>query len=96
MRTVEVKLGPPMLATVVMVVAMEVVAMVVGLLHLTTATNVGKVATLLGTAQVKEEVEVGDMVGEALVEGVVMAGKVLAMGEVIEQSYQSEAFFNWR
>jgi hypothetical protein len=36
------------------------------------------------------------MVGEALVEGVVMAGKVLAMGEVIEQSYQSEAFFNWR
>jgi hypothetical protein len=96
MRTVEVKLGPPMLATVVMVVAMEVVAMVVGLLHLTTATNVGKVATLLGTAQVKEEVEVGDMVGEALVEGVVMAGKVLAMGEVIEQSYQSEGFFNWR
>jgi hypothetical protein len=48
---------------------------------------VGKVATLLGTAQIKEEVEVGDMVGEALVEGVVMAGKVLAMGEVIEQSY---------
>jgi hypothetical protein len=83
MRPVEVKLGPPMLATV----AMEVVAMVVGLLHLTTATNVGKVATLLGTAQIKEEVEVGDMVGEALVEGVVMAGKVLAMGEVIEQSY---------
>ncbi len=83
MRPVEVKLGPPMLATVVMVV----VAMVVGLLHLTTATNVGKVATLLGTAQIKEEVEVGDMVGEALVEGVVMAGKVLAMGEVIEQSY---------
>jgi len=83
MRPVEVKLGPPMLATV----AMEVVAMVVGLLHLTTATNVGKVATLLGTAQIKEEVEVGDMVGEALVEGAVMAGKVLAMGEVIEQSY---------
>jgi hypothetical protein len=88
MRPVEVKLGPPMLATVAMeVVAMVVVAMVVGLLHLTTATNVGKVATLLGTAQIKEEVEVGDMVGEALVEGVVMAGKVLAMGEVIEQSY---------
>jgi hypothetical protein len=96
MSPVEVKLGPPMLATVAMVVATEVVAMVVGLLHLTTATNVGKVATLLGTAQIKEEVEVGDMVGEALVEGVVMAGKVLAMGEVIEQSYQSEGFFNWR
>jgi hypothetical protein len=93
MSPVEVKLGPPMLATVAMVVAMEVV---VGLLHLTTATNVGKVATLLGTAQVKEEVEVGDMVGEALVEEVVMAGKVLATGEVIEQSYQSEGFFNWR
>jgi hypothetical protein len=93
MSPMEVKLGPPMLATVAMVVAMEVV---VGLLHLTTATNVGKVATLLGTAQVKEEVEVGDMVGEALVEEVVMAGKVLATGEVIEQSYQSEGFFNWR
>jgi hypothetical protein len=93
MSPMEVKLGPPMLATVAMVVAMEVVAMAVGLLHLTTALNVGKVATSLGTAQVKEEVEVGDMVGEALVEGVVMAGKVLAMGEVIEQSYQSEGFF---
>jgi hypothetical protein len=96
MSPAEVKLGPPMLATVAMVVAMEVVATVVGLLHLTTATNVGKVATLLGTAQVKEEVEVGDMVGEALVEGAVMAGKVLAMGEAIEQSYQNEGFFNWR
>jgi hypothetical protein len=91
MSPAEVKLGPPMLATVAMVVAM-----VVGLLHLTTATNVGKVATLLGTAQVKEEVEVGDMVGEALVEGAVMAGTVLARGEAIEQSYQNEGFFNWR
>jgi hypothetical protein len=87
---VEVELGPPMVATVAMVV-LVVVAAVVAVFNQTSVTNVGKVATLPGIVQVKEEVEVVDMVGEALVEveskveGVVMRGKEMgAMVVVIE------------
>jgi hypothetical protein len=87
---VEVELGPPMVATVAMVVVV-VVAAVVAVFNQTNVTNVGKVATLPGIVQVKEEVEVVDMVGEALVEveskveGVVMRGKEMgAMVVVIE------------
>jgi hypothetical protein len=76
---VEVELGPPMVATVVAV------------FNQTSVTNVGKVATLPGIVQVKEEVEVVDMAEEALVEveskveGVVMRGKEMgAMVVVIE------------
>jgi hypothetical protein len=88
---VEVELGPPMVATVAMVVVVVVVAAVVAVFNQTSVTNVGKVATLAGIVQVKEEVEVVDMVGEALVEveskveGVVMRGKEMgAMVVVIE------------
>jgi hypothetical protein len=63
----------------------------VAVFNQTSVTNVGKVATLAGIVQVKEEVEVVDMVGEALVEveskveGVVMRGKEMgAMVVVIE------------
>jgi hypothetical protein len=87
---VEVELGPPMVATVAMVVVV-VVAAVVAVFNQTSVTNVGKVATLPGIVQVKEEVEVVDMVEEALVEveskveGVVMRGKEMgAMVVVIE------------
>jgi hypothetical protein len=86
---VEVELGPPMVATVAMVVV--VVAAVVAVFNQTSVTNVGKAATLPGIVQVKEEVEVVDMAGEALVEveskveGVVMRGKEMgAMVVVIE------------
>jgi hypothetical protein len=92
---VEVELGPPMVATVAMVVVvlllLLLVAAVVAVFNQTSVTNVGKVATLPGIVQVKEEVEVVDMVGEALVEveskveGVVMRGKEMgAMVVVIE------------
>ncbi len=92
---VEVELGPPMVATVAMVVVVVVVlllvAAVVAVFNQTSVTNVGKVATLPGIVQVKEEVEVVDMAGEALVEveskveGVVMRGKEMgAMVVVIE------------
>jgi hypothetical protein len=87
---VEVELGPPMVATVAMVVVV-VVAAVVAVFNQTSVTNVGKVATLPGIVQVKEEVEVVDMAEEALVEveskveGVVMRGKEMgAMVVVIE------------
>jgi hypothetical protein len=87
---VEVELGPPMVATVAMVVVV-VVAAVVAVFNQTSVTNVGKAATLPGIVQVKEEVEVVDMAGEALVEveskveGVVMRGKEMgAMVVVIE------------
>jgi hypothetical protein len=85
---VEVELGLPMVATVsmvVVVVVVVVVAAVVAVFNQTSVTNVGKVATLPGIVQVKEEVEVVDMEGEALVEGVVMRGKEMgAMVVVIE------------
>jgi hypothetical protein len=88
---VEVELGPPMVATVAMVVLVVVVAAVVAVFNQTSVTNVGKAATLPGIVQVKEEVEVVDMAGEALVEveskveGVVMRGKEMgAMVVVIE------------
>jgi hypothetical protein len=70
---------------VVVVVVVVVVAAVVAVFNQTSVTNVGKVATLPGIVQVKEEVEVVDMEGEALVEGVVMRGKEMgAMVVVIE------------
>jgi hypothetical protein len=89
---VEVELRPPMVATVAMVVVVVVVvvvAAVVAVFNQTSVTNVGKVATLPGIVQVKEEVEVVDMAEEALVEveskveGVVMRGKEMGATVVV-------------